>query len=397
MKKFSTLLFVMLTSIIGFTQAITIDASDVPLPPAAILLDDIFATNPANPITGLDQTWNYSSYFGDSLIALTYPTETDPFFTSAGVDFHALAFKGLTATLGYFLNSEIDFNSNGVFESGLSIDAAKFSLLAFTGSTLDSMIIPAQKQIFLSDKTIMKFPYTIGSGWHSMSRRFADFNLTVSAFGLNHTQGQHVYTTMRSDTIIGWGKMRVYTSGGPSIDYDVLMDKVHEYNVDSFYLGGAPASPFLLSAFGVSQGQHTNESYFYRFNRKGAGSYPFIAQFSYGNNATYTTLNDARINLDNLTTGINDLHGVDYSTLVFPNPTNSNEVNIKILGHDPAPTEYAVFDLLGMNVQQGKIDNASNDMITLSLNDNIGNGTYVIRLMNKEGKEVIVEKVNLQR
>ncbi|MEP6793752.1 MAG: T9SS type A sorting domain-containing protein [Saprospiraceae bacterium] len=91
------------------------------------------------------------------------------------------------------------------------------------------------------------------------------------------------------------------------------------------------------------------------------------------------------------------MHDVDYSTLVFPNPANSSEVNIKILGRDPAPTHYAVFNLLGKNVQQGKIDNLSSDIIQLSLNNKLVNGTYVIRMMNKEGREVVVEEVNLRR
>ncbi len=397
MKKYATILLAMGISIIGYSQAITINAGDVPLPAPVVNFDDIILTNAGNPIPGNDQTWNYSFYFGDSLITALYVPETDPFFTSNGVQIRTLAFKGLTSTLGYFINSEIAFLGSGVYEVGLGIDAAAFSLVAFTGNTNDSMVIPAQKQIFLSDKTIMKFPYTIGSGWHSSTRRLADFTLTVSAFGLNHTPGQHVYTTVRSDTIVGWGKMRVYTSSGPSIPYDVLMDKVHEYNVDSFYLGGSPASPFLLGAFGVSQGQHTNESYFYRFNRKGSGSYPFLANFSYGADATYSTLSDARINMSDLTTGIKDLNDVDYSTIVFPNPSNTNEINIKIIGREIMATDYAIFDLPGRNVQQGKVDNTSTDLITLSLNDKIANGTYVIRLMNSEGREVVVEKINVNR
>lgn len=387
----------MMITFSGYSQAIVINAGDVPLPAPIVNFDNLYGTNAGNPIPGNDQLWNYSSYFGDTLITAFYVPETDPFFTSNGVQFHTMVFKGLTATLGYFLNSEIAFLSSGIYEVGLSIQAAAFSLVPFTGNTLDSMIIPAQKQIFLSDKTIMEFPSTIGSGWHSSTRRFADFNLTVSAFGLNHTPGQHVYTTVRSDTIVGWGKMRVYTSSGPSIDYDVLMDKVHEYNVDSFYLGGAPASPFLLGAFGVAQGQHTNEAYFYRFNRKGNGSYPYLASFSYGADASYTALADAFINMNDLTTGSKDLRDVDYSTLIFPNPSNTNEINIKIIGREINVTDYAVIDLLGRNVQQGKVDNSSSGLITLSLNDNIGNGTYVIRLMNKEGREVVVEKVNFNR
>ncbi len=397
MKKFCTFFFAMGISIVSFSQAITINAGDVPLPAPIVNFDNLYGTNAGNPIAGNDQQWNYSPYFGDTLTTALFVPETDPFFTSNGVQIHIMTFKGLTSTLGYFLNSEISFLPSGVYEVGLNIDAAAFSLLAFTGNTLDSMIIPAQKQIFASDKTIMEFPFTIGSGWHSSTRRFADFNLTVSAFGLNHTPGQHVYTTVRSDTIVGWGKMRVHTSSGPSIEYDVLMDKVHEYNVDSFYLGGAPASPFLLGAFGVAQGQHTNETYFYRFNRKGNGSYPYLAGFFYGADASYTTLTDAFINMSDLTTGSKDLPNVDFSTLVFPNPTNSGEINIKIFGREINATDYAVFDLPGRNVQQGKVDNSSNDLITLSLNDNIGNGTYVIRLMNKEGKEVVVEKVDVNR
>jgi len=391
------LAFALLTAMTGFSQAITIDASDVPLPAALVPFDDFILTNPPDPSTGDNQTWNYSGYFGDSVIIVNYVPETDPFFLSNGVDFHVLTFKGLTATLGYLLNSEIDFNSNGIYEVGLGINPAEYSLAAFTGNNNDSMIIPEQKQIFLSDKTIMDFPFTMGTTWASSTRRVTDFTLTIQSFGLDHTPGQHVYTNVRTDAIVGWGKISVHTGSGPSIEYDVLMDKVHDFNIDSFYLDGSPASPFLLAAFGVSQGQHTNESYFYRFNREGAGSYPYLAAFFYDNDPTYTNMTDARTNLNNLTTGIKDFQDVDYTTLVFPNPSNSNEINIKIIGREFGITDFAVFDMQGRIVQQGKVDNASVDLIRLSLNNAISNGTYVIKLKDKEGRDVVSEKVNFNR
>ncbi|HZV69349.1 MAG TPA: T9SS type A sorting domain-containing protein [Saprospiraceae bacterium] len=397
MKKLSILLYALLATMAGFSQALTIDAGDVPLPATLVPFDDFILTNPPDPSIGDNQTWDYSGYFGDSVIIVNYVTETDPLFLANGVDFHVLTFKGLTSTLGYLLNSEIDFNSNGIYEVGLGINPAEYSLAAFTGNSNDSMIIPEQKHLFLTDKTIMDFPFTMGTTWGSTTRRVTDFILTVQAFGLDHAPGQHVYTNVRTDEIVGWGKMSVHTGSGPSIEYDVLMDKVHEYNVDSFYLNGSPASPILLLAFGVSQGQHTNESYFYRFNREGAGSYPYLISFFYDNDPTYTNMTDARTNLNNLTTGVKDLQSDDYATLLFPNPSNSNEINIKIIGREFGITDFAVFDLQGRIVQQGKVDNTSGDLIRLSLSNVPVNGTYVIKLKDKDGREVVSEKVNFNR
>lgn len=397
MKNFYLIITAFLCCVMAYGQtAITINFGDIPAPGPVVIFDNITSTNPPVPTPGLNKLWDYAAYYNDSLVVAAYIPETDPFFTSNGIDFHTLTFKGLTSTLGYFLDSEIDLNTNGFFESGLFIDSAAFSLGAFTGNNSDSLIIPEQKQIFATDKTIIKFPETIGTQWSSKTRRFANFTLTVQAFGLNHAPGQHVYTTFRTDSIVGWGKMRVHTSNGPSIEYDVLMDKVHEYNADSFYLNGSPASPFLLAAFGVSQGQHTNEAYFYRFNRTGADSYPYLASFSFGNDATYTTLSDARINTQNLTTGTKDLKDSDYTTLVYPNPSNTHEINIAITGRDLKITDYSLYDLSGKVIQQGKVDPNSNAQIAISLNKEMANGNYLIILKDKEGRQVVSEQVSVQ-
>ena len=108
--------------------------------------------------------------------------------------------------------------------------------------------------------------------------------------------------------------------------YDVLMDKYEEYSIDSFYLNGSPASSAILTAFSVTQGQKTNAYYGYDFYR--AGSFNPLVKVNYFSDSTFTFIQGTYQAIDNIT-GVENPGDVKYSTLVFPNPTNGSELNIK--------------------------------------------------------------------
>ena len=392
MKKTFTLIIVSLLSVITYGQvAITLNSADIPVPTAPFNVDQITTTSPAAPTLGDNQTWDYSSNFGNTPLVNAYPAETDVFFTSAGIDVKFDGMKSLNSTMGYYVSTEYDFNTSGIYEAGANINLQGYSLSTVTGGASDSMIFPAQQYIFTTPKTLMTFPCTQNSSWHSVSSRHSNFNLTVAAYFLNHTPGVHAYTFFRNDTIVGWGKVTVYTAGGPSISYDVLMDKVEQFAVDSFYLNGSPAPAPLLTAFQVTQGQHTDVQYSYNFYR--AGSFNYLLRFNYGLDNTYTNLAAAYVNTDNITTAVEDVKGNSYSTLVYPNPSNGNDINVKVIGQKISLTDYSIIDQLGNIVQQGTFDGQNTGSVNLSLKNNLANGQYVIRIKDKNKKEVVSEKI----
>ncbi len=379
----------------AFSQtAITINAADMPIPTVPYNVDQITTANPPNASLGNNQIWNYATYFGNSPTTNVYIAETDPFWTNAGVDVYLTTNKSLTANLFYEIANEFDFNANKVEDKGVYVYPQAYSLDAFTGNTTDSIVFPVQNYIFAQPRTILSFPFTANSAWHSVSRAAVDFNLTVTAYNLNKTPGKHVYRTIQNDSIIGWGKLTVYTANGSSIPYDVLMNSVERYAIDSFYLAGSPAPTPLLTAFGVTQGQKTNVRYAYNFYR--AGSFNYLMRLYFGADNTYSTIETAWIHTDNLTTtGVET--ATKYSTLLYPNPTNGSQLNIQVLGKNTTLTQYTVMDMMGRVVQTGKPQITGGESVSIVLDDNLVNGNYVIKVEDSNNQVVVTEKFDLLR
>ena len=192
---------------IGSFAQITITSSDMPVPTGPFNNIEYSPIMPSAPPLGASQTWDYSTYTGTTLFTNIFTTETDTFFTNAGVDVSRPEFKDLNLQYAYTISTEYDFNSNGVMATGIIVPAQAYDLSAVTGSTNDSLIFPQQQYLFTTQKTMMQFPFTMGSSWSSQSRCDNAFDLTVLLLGLNHTPGNHVYYTHRHDSIVGWGTL----------------------------------------------------------------------------------------------------------------------------------------------------------------------------------------------
>ncbi|MCC6726975.1 MAG: hypothetical protein IT258_20910, partial [Saprospiraceae bacterium] len=257
-QPFFALIISLLSGFSAFGQtAITITAADMPVPTGPYNLDEITGLV-SNQTIANDGTWDFSAFNGNLPNSVDYYPETIPFFTDAGVDAYRLVTKTLTSGFGYYIYQEVDFNDDAVDDIAVDVPAQGYTLQPFTGNIGDSLLIPAQSYIYDTYRRFIQFPMTANSTWSSSSRRTADMYIHVPAFGLNYAPIQQAYTWVRNDAIVGWGKMRVYTPDGPSVQYDVLVDKITEYATDSMYLNGAPAPTQLLTAFGITQGQKTN-------------------------------------------------------------------------------------------------------------------------------------------
>ncbi len=395
MKKNLTLVIaILLFSRIAFSQ-ITLDSANVPFPTDTVHLNGYTTSLTPNPLVGTNQTWNYGSYVPNASATNDYAVETDTFFTHHGIEANVSTSKNLNATTYYDLYEELDFNSSGAYGAGIHIPAQGYSLTAITGGANDSLKFADQTYRLTSFRNHISFPCTINTAWSSTSYRTANFHLTVVADALNNAPGEHTYNLISKDTIVGWGKMSVYTSNGPSIQYDVLMDKASVYSLDSFYLYGMPAPSALLNAFSVTQGQQSGLQYSYYFYRQ--GYYNYLAKFNYGSDSTYTTPSSQYFSKDNVTTGIAEINGIQYSTLVFPNPSNGNEINVKIFGKTFALNQYQIVDVLGRIIQQGIPSMQNGDLVKVSLNNNIENGFYFLKVIDKNNQEVVTEKILIQR
>jgi hypothetical protein len=390
-RQFLTLIFSLLSGLSAFGQtAITITAADMPVPTGPYNYDRVTGLVP-NVVPETNALWDYSTTFANMQDIADFYPELIPFFLDAGVDVYRLFFKNMTSDFGYEIYQEFDFNANGIDDIAVDVLEQNYTLQPFTGNINDSIFIPAQSKIVGTPRRIIEFPFTANSTWSSSSRRVTDMVFNIPAFGLNYAPVQHAYTWVRNDSIVGWGKMRVYTPDGPSIDYDVLMDKISEHTVDSFYLGGAPAPLALLTAFGVAQGQKTEEIYRYNFYRK--GSFGHLASFHYETDETFSDVVDAFIGMDGLETAPPSatVENISYATVLYPNPSAGSELNIKFMGGQFELGSYEVFDTMGRLLKQGQLQANGSD-VQLKMGEPLPSGNYYIQLKDKELRSIATQQ-----
>lgn len=371
-------------------QAITITAADMPAPTEPYNVD-VNTTNLPAVTVGSSAVWDYATVFGNDPIVADYFPENIPFFTNAGVDVFRYLFKHMNSDFGYEMYQEFDFNNGAVDDIGVDVPSQMNTLQPFTGNINDSLFIPAQSYIVPVPRRIVEFPMTANSAWSSSSRRYTDMIFNVPAFGLNYAPLRHAYTWVRKDTIVGYGKMRVYTAAGPSIDYDVLMSKIEEYTIDSFYLYGSPAPVQLLTAFGAAQGQITEKNYRYNFYRK--GSFNYLASFYYADDASFGTPVAFYVAQDDIETAtasaVNEK--VSYATILYPNPCTGSEINVKVLGSHFDMEKYVITDQMGRAMRQGQPE-PTGDGVRVRLDAGLVAGSYQITLFDKEANKVVAEK-----
>ncbi len=373
MKKIFTL-FAMLPLMPAAFGQITITVADAPVPTAVSEFYSRIGGIITSPTVGNNISWDYTSYSGP-LVTLDYAVETDAFFTAAGCNRGLTGQdKHLNANLVYYYAPKYDFNSSGIYEKGIDIAEQLYDISIYTGSAGDSFKVDEQRHILSTPSIIREYPITLGSSWSSVSRRITNFKLTIADAGMSNTPCTHVYYAHRSDTVVGWGKMKVYTASGPSAEYDVLMDKITDYMVDSFYVGSSPAPAALLSGFGLSQGQKTDAANRYMFLIKGTFSY--LASIVYYDDMTFTTVGAININKSDLPASVSSVEGGTYTTVLFPNPANGNEVNLMINGPVKADS-YSITDMQGRVVEQGSADMRQN-ILHVSYSAGLPAGQYML-------------------
>lgn len=395
-KKITTSIFMLSLGIACQAQSpITIQASDIPVPSSPFNMVSLPITGLPATSLGTNQSWNYSAYIGSSPSQNEYLAETDSYFTNAGIDIYLDGTKSFNSNFSYYISNEWDFNANAIDDKGYYVYPQNYSLLNFTGNAADSLFMPEQKYILPTPRKIFSFPFSYQSHWASDSRRSTQFFLNVASYGLTQAPAEHAYHAMRSDSIVAWGKLKLYTASGPSAEVDVLVDKVATYAIDSFYLNGSPAPQALLTAFGVTQGQQTNTLYYYNFIRKNAVNY--LMRLVYDSDPTYTTMTAAFVNTDNLApTSVSSNEPTLYMSSVYPNPATANSIHVMIGGQAPEALTYTMLNMAGQCVQQGEVSNLASGL-ELPIHAHLPNGIYTLTLNNKQQQAVVQHTFTLQR
>lgn len=303
-----------------------------------------FTTPMVTPVTNGSWDMSTANYTGGpfTIPKIAYTNAAVPgasYYTNGGYNFSAFT---VPVKVCYGINGQ------GYGMVGEVIDRTAYSLAPVTTNTQDSLVFLAQATAYSSTRKNLSFPATYNSNWMSAYVFNTNFQVTITAYGLNNAPGYKRATVVKKDTVSGWGKVKVKKMDGITSGWmDVLAVKSHMEIVDSFFLNGAPAPPTLLSMMGITQGTITR---YYRIAYYRAGEIEPVT-FTEFTDATYTVLKSADVHLNRLPlapTHINTPGNQANNISVYPNPAAGNGyLNIEVTETATGTWRYALFNTAG--------------------------------------------------
>lgn len=413
-------------------QPITLTFKNMLMPPTAeYVYQGADISGVTIPQQGQNRTWDYSKLNKNDAFNLSFSTEptTNPVYPKAFRKWGSFFYVG---AIPVALDQLEGNTPKGAAELGNHFAAQSFSLLLLTGDPNDSLIIPEQ-DVTVKPEAYREYPLEYGSATTTNSVYVTNFVLNIAAFGLDHVPGQFVQHVHHNRKVVGWGKIKIPTENGSSGYIRVLMQRLNVLRTDSVYLGGAPADPLILAAFGVTQGQTINSYYQYRFHQKGIDAY--LANFSFTDD-TYSTLSSIQydtkyydVQCDNgvkmcvdkaskcvpysdagsllFTKGatVGECPGAaiaavaeessmkkyaDLKIGIYPNPSAS-QFTLNIPQKPGSRADVMVYDISGRQVLSFR--NIQNDKVMFG--NELKPGTYVVQVIQGNNKQTIkVVKVN---
>ena len=358
--------------------------------PASLLgTDSLKVTTATSAFPSFDAmangTWDLTIVTDTTPVYYAYrvPSATYQFADSNLYNFSNYSYQG---------NVQSSNTSTGLLEHGVSIMQSGYILPA--GGPTDSFIFLEQNAIYSSPKIKIAFPATNLIDWASVYRFDLNFEVSVAIASLTHAPGSVRTYITETDSVIGWGKMRVKNlTGGASNWYDILQVKTSKTKIDSFSLQGSFANPLLptiLSALGLIQGQVTKtyEQNYYRTMEVT----PFAnVQFT---DSTYTTPKKVTTHTQRLVdVGVDNTQN-EQSVSVYPNPLNGGQVTITL----PASAgvwSYEMVNMHGQVLANGALSlNGTHTDITIPAS--VATGHYYIKV-NNNGKLYCVKAIEVVR
>lgn len=343
------------------------------------------------PTKGTNQTWDYSQVALSKLETNIYTASTNPMFPGA-VNVNTVS--EIIPRRLYYYNALFESNSANFGVVAYEIPAQRYSLGTITGYNGDSIIFPNQNYNLPTKEIFLQFPTTINSSWQTNYRHIINTNIKLFSSGLNKAPFQRRSNVTVTDSIIGWGTMRVFSgvTYQASIPYQVLQLKRMEVAIDSFYLNGAPAPLTLLNKLGVSQGQirRNNKYKFYRENAMKPlmefdfGYNDFHSPVSIKSDASGLTISGLAPNMDNR-----------LQVQLYPNPTYSSKINIAFERPESGYWKLKLVDNTGRELQTYNVTVSDDNKQILTLPESVKNGIYNWQLFDNYGQMRRIGKLSV--
>ncbi len=270
--------------------------------------------------------------------------------------------------------------ADGIQNFGHSVDRQPISLAMLTGGANDSLIFNEQDVILSSPRNYLMFPATAGSTFGSDFNWDLHFELSVAMYALENAPCVKSAHSVYTDSVVGWGKMRVENLAGQISDnMDVLAVKVAYAQQDSFFMFGTLAPESLVSAFGLTQGQMSN-LYYINYYRAGEVT-PLLTV--YYTDSTYGTVSSAYVHaahIPDAPSGINNVEALSALN-IFPNPATNGTLTIECSYVSGKTYSFEIVDAFGRKVQNGTCK-PENGQATIQINQ--PNGLYYLNLKEND-------------
>ena len=292
----------------------TLNAADFPTSPLATDSCRTTLSTAALPplLATYGGTWDLSG-IPDSNVFLSISHLPDPFYRYADSQYFPIAGIWYAAAL------RKDVNSVGMQEFGRSVAPWAHPLWMETAGMTDTLWIDGQFDPYSIPRTTLRFPANYGSSW--TSEYYEDFHLHVSleTDSIVRMPGVVREYVVETNTIVGWGKMRVPdASGHPSAFFDVLQIRVETATLDSVLMQDPVRNPVMELILRIPQGRRDTQ-YRQVFVMAGPLVPLAIAEFSSSSNPIpkrITTLTRAGMN------GVAQIEAA-LKPMYYPNPCSA--------------------------------------------------------------------------
>ena len=378
MKSKFLLLFVMLVSLNAKAQ-ITIStqalkANDTII--GSFATKAALATIPAFK-AGDNQTWDFSALaFNATSSSFRFAPQANANYPTATTSIAAIAVLGPISipAIRYYEKS-----ASGLKILGFSNLAIKSSLLTVTGSAKDTLYIPAAAFQYTDNqyKYPIKYNDEVEDKW--LIKR--NYNLSVAAFGLNKTPGQVRTSFVSAKSIDAWGKVVLpdFKNKGKKVTYATLLQATQRTSVDSVFLGGAPAPPALMQAFGLVQGQEETTLEL-NFLVPGFKEFAVSAEVDENFKPTYLLVSQEAGFVGGALVGAKDA-AEQIEINVFPNPSANGNFTLNFEKPSVKDWTVKIYDISGREINQNVVSGYGK--INQNINIATGKGVYFYALFNE--------------
>jgi hypothetical protein len=323
-------------------------------------------------------TWDLST--------LNYPSGANLYYR---MTFSGSAFPGasmydsmyypLAGAVGYTFSKVSGIDANAYQYFGERLFRQGIPLGSFTSNPMDSVVVLAQDVVYSTPRKIIAFPATMGSTWTGSYNYSTNMTITVALAGYNAAPALRKTYVTYSDSVVGWGSMKVPTvSGGASGNMSVLMVRHREMQIDSFFINGSPAPSQILGALGLTQGQSSEENnvFFYR-----AGEITPLANVEYLNSTfAQSQIKQVETHSNRLAIAASIASVSRYGKVaLYPNPLTGDQLAVSIEDKGVRTLQYDVMNINGQVIAKGDL-NMNSGTGYMNMSNAKASGIYYVRL-----------------